>query len=137
MICPKCGFDVVDGARFCPKCGADLQNVGMNQTEAFQQNQQFNNQQPMNNNVNMVNSLPANTMGTVSFVTGLLGALCCTFLGFPGVICGIIGLQNAKQGKVSNKDIWMCYAGIGLGALGILFLILNIIGIGPGSWFNN
>ena len=24
MNCPKCGFEVVEGARFCPKCGASL-----------------------------------------------------------------------------------------------------------------
>jgi len=24
LNCPKCGFEVVEGARFCPKCGASL-----------------------------------------------------------------------------------------------------------------
>ena len=24
MICPGCGADTPDGARFCPKCGTDL-----------------------------------------------------------------------------------------------------------------
>lgn len=134
MICPKCGFDVADGSKFCPKCGADLQGVPGGQPAGPVEQPQG----PVQMNPNVVpNQLPQNSMGIAAFVCGLLGALCCTFLGIPGVICGIIGLNNAKQGKVSNKDLWMCYAGIVLGAIGILMLVLNIIGVGPSSWFNN
>ena len=149
MNCPKCGAEVVEGTKFCPKCGADLQ--GIQPQQPMNDMQQQPGVQPMQQPVMPENglpsagvmpgaaqtNLPSNSMGIASFICGLLGFLCCTYLGIPGVICGVLGLQNAKAGKVSSKDLWMCYAGIVLGAIGILMLILNIIGIGPSSWFNN
>ena len=63
-----------------------------------------------------------NWMGITALVLGVL-SLCCSLLtGVPAVIFGVLGIQEANQGRADNKALSI--AGI---ALAVAFTILNFI----------
>lgn len=63
-----------------------------------------------------------NWMGITALVLGVL-SLCCSLLtGVPAVIFGVLGIQEANQGRAENKALSI--AGI---ALAVAFTILNFI----------
>ena len=63
-----------------------------------------------------------NWMGITALVLGVL-SLCCSLLtGVPAVIFGVLGIQEANQGRADNKALSI--AGI---ALTVFFTIVNFI----------
>lgn len=64
------------------------------------------------------------SLGNWALGLGFTGFLCCSiFTRIPAIIVGILGMQAANEGRVTNKE--MSILGIVLGALSIVLLIVS------------
>ena len=92
MFCPKCGFQVADGARFCPKCGCQMPETS--QGTAHDQSQ-------LNTpHVNPPRKFPLIPIAIVGVLVVVIGAFVA--LGFMG-IGPIAGLLRGGTGAVSEE----------------------------------
>ena len=132
MICPYCRNEVNDGVKFCPSCGGDLTNVPQTE-QPVQQPVQQPAAQPQMAQAAPVAAQPKNGKAVAAFVCGIIGALCCTYLGIPAIVCGILGILDAKNGKADKKNVWMAYAGLILGIIAIILMIVNIATMASGT----
>ena len=66
-----------------------------------------------------------NSLGGWALGLGIARLVCCSiFTGIPAMIVGYLGMQAANEGRATNKG--MSIAGIILGGLSILFLIVYV-----------
>ena len=66
-----------------------------------------------------------NSLGGWALGLGIASFVCCgIFTGIPAIIVGFLGMQAANEGRATNKG--MSIAGIILGGLSILFLIVYV-----------
>ena len=112
-FCRTCGPQLNTDTGFCPSCGSPI-TANNNQTVVS------------NNMYNQVNTGEKDNTVT-AFVLSLLGFLCCTYLAIPGLIMSITSLQKINKGQLAPKNKGLAIAGIILGGLGILTLVINII----------
>ena len=64
-----------------------------------------------------------NSLGGWALGLGIASLVCCSiFTGIPAIILGVLGMQAANEGRATNKG--MSIAGIVMGALSIVFLII-------------
>lgn len=126
-FCKTCGTQLNTDTGFCPSCGSPI-TVNNNPTEVS------NNMYNQGNMTNQVNTGEKDNTVT-AFVLSLLGFLCCTYLAIPGLIMSISSLQKINKGQLAPKNKGLAIAGIVLGALGILTLVINIINmiVNPGA----
>ena len=115
--CSKCGKEVGENEVYCGNCGASLSSDANNQA-----NNDIN-----NNNINS----GVKDYTIAGFVCSIVGFLCCTYVAIPGLILSIISLNNINSGKIVNGKKGFAIAGIVIGALGICFMIYNIINPNP------
>ncbi len=101
MYCRNCGSSIRDDAMFCPNCGTAV-NGAPSQQQPYMQPaqptypyQQYNQQQPQNYQNGQPIQYPAaqntNAIAIVGFVLAFIIPL-------AGLICSIIGFNNAKRG---------------------------------------
>lgn len=112
-FCRTCGTQLNTDTGFCPSCGSPI-TANNNQTVVS------------DNMYNQVNTGEKDNTVT-AFVLSLLGFLCCTYLAIPGLIMSITSLQKINKGQLAPKNKGLAIAGIILGGLGILTLVINII----------
>ena len=120
-FCKTCGTQLNTDTGFCPSCGSPI-TVNNNPTEVS------NNMYNQGNMTNQVNT-GGKAITVTAFVLSLLGFLCCTYLDIPGLIMSISSLQKINKGQLAPKNKGLAIAGIILGALGILTLVINIINL--------
>ena len=66
-----------------------------------------------------------NSLGGWALGLGIASLVCCSiFTGIPAMILGYLGMQAANEGRATNKG--MSIAGIVMGALSIVFLIIYL-----------
>ena len=66
-----------------------------------------------------------NSLGGWALGLGIASLFCCSiFTGIPAMILGYLGMQAANEGRATNKG--MSIAGIVMGALSIVFLIIYL-----------
>ena len=66
-----------------------------------------------------------NSLGGWALGLGIASLVCCSiFTGIPAIILGVLGMQAANEGRATNKG--MSIAGIVMGALSIVFLIIYL-----------
>ena len=66
-----------------------------------------------------------NSLGGWALGLGIASLFCCSiFTGIPAIILGVLGMQAANEGRATNKG--MSIAGIVMGALSIVFLIIYL-----------
>lgn len=119
-FCSNCGKNM-EGTNFCSNCGQTSVSAAQSVIQGQNTNQVSN------------NSLPKDNLGLAGFICGIIGFLCCTYVAIPGLICSIMSIINVRDGKVDAKNKWMGIVGVILSGLGLLFLIINIIGIAKGT----
>ena len=112
-FCKTCGTQLNTDTGFCPSCGSPI-TANNNQTVVS------------DNMYNQVNTGEKDNTVT-AFVLSLLGFWCCTYLAIPGLIMSITSLQKINKGQLPPKNKGLAIAGIILGGLGILTLVINII----------
>ncbi|MDE7464025.1 MAG: zinc-ribbon domain-containing protein [Clostridiales bacterium] len=84
MFCKHCGNHVRDDARFCPSCGASTAEPQYQPVQPQQQYQyQPQNQAPATKSENPI---------------AIVGFVLCFIIPLAGLICSIIGYNNAKKG---------------------------------------
>ena len=133
-ICPLCGAELADGAKFCTSCGNAVPEAAPEvQAEAPVQEAAPVYSEPAYSEpqtyayVNDVAPEPkkGNGFAIASLVLGILAILCCIIdvlsmiLGIAAIVFGIIALAK-KQSK------GMAIAGIICGALGFIIAIILI-----------
>lgn len=116
LTCVACGYNltgVTIGGK-CPECGADVDA-----------------------SLYAAGSAPPNGFAITSLVIGiiaLVGACCCWggFLGVPGLIFGVLAMNQIKTGNYNTASRGMAIAGIICNALGMLsflgMILLMLIG---------
>lgn len=120
--CQSCGNELKKGGKFCAACGAPAPE----ETEVVVQTVQVG-AAPITT-MNTTENLPADNMGLIAFICGILGiTLCCGITSIPALICAIVSMKNVKAGKVKNDTSWMGIVGLVLGILGTLLLIAYIL----------
>lgn len=66
-----------------------------------------------------------NSLGGWALGLGIASLVCCSiFTGIPAIILGVLGMRAANEGRATNKG--MSIAGIVMGALSIVFLIIYL-----------
>ena len=129
MVCKNCGSEVVSGANVCPNCGTPIaneqppvQNINENPAPNFYPNAPA--------------PVPGKTLGIVSLILSIVSVVfaCCYGFGIifaiAGVICGILGMKQAKQ--VGEKNTLAMVGAIISGVfilINIIVLVVMIIGI--------
>lgn len=133
-FCRNCGTDL-GGAAFCPKCGTPAE-VAAPAPEMPAPAPAVAPVAPAPvapAPVAPMQAAPVAPAGKTDgfaiagFVCGIIGALCCTYIAIPGLICSILSLVNIKKGKVNGKLKWMAITGIVLSAIGLALMVINII----------
>ena len=127
MFCSSCGAQT-NGASFCPNCGSPTNAAGAQSTNttvppvqpAAPQGQPMYGQPP-------VVGQQTNGLAIAALVTSLV---CC---GPIGLVLGLVSLNqiNASQGRQGGKG--MAIAGIAIGAVTTLFLVLLLLS--PDFWY--
>jgi hypothetical protein len=71
----------------------------------------------------------ASSMAVAAFVLGLLGTCCCcsVFGGIPALVLGFIEKKKVERGESSQRSFGFAMAGIVLGAISCLQLILILL----------
>ena len=105
MFCNHCGKQVDNDTVFCPHCGG---RVG----EGAPQQQQPAQQQPQYAAPQQAAPPQENTIAIVGFIFSFFG-------GLIGLICSIIGYNNAKKGAPHK----------GLALAGIIISVMWVVGI--------
>ena len=111
MFCQKCGHQVPDDATFCGQCGANLK------VNTQPQAQPSVPPAPTNTNATSYTAnTPSNTIAIVGFILSF-------FIALAGLICCIIGYNNAKKGAPYKG---LSVAGIVISAvwMGIVFIAI-------------
>lgn len=110
MFCHNCGHQLPDEAAFCTACGANLK------THSQAPSQAQHNIQPTT--TYLANATPTNTIAIVGFILSF-------FIALAGLICSIVGYNNAKKGAPYKG---LAIAGIVISAvwMGAVF-ILSIV----------
>lgn len=138
MNCKYCGRQL-NGENYCPGCGSPVtydqpQQQYPNQPNYNQQypnqqypNQQYNYNQPGANPNGTPTGLPKDKNAVTAFVCGLIGFICCSIAGIPGLICGIMSQQDIKNGKVDPGNKGLGLVGIILSIISLVYWVLNII----------
>jgi len=123
--CKNCGKELLGGENVCPQCGTPVEGTFAAQQPGVA---------PQTVNVNgTVSGLPKDNLGLAGFICGIIGALCCTYVAIPGLICSILSLVNIKNGKVDGSKKWMGIVGIICSAIGLLMMVINIIALINGT----
>ena len=146
MFCPNCGASVEDGIRFCPNCGTDMTAAQTETTESVESTQDTvqtvetveestsgydqagtDNGAAGNNDWNAGSySQPAGGVSPMGHGTFRNIALCIVF---SLITCGIYGYYWAyKQGV--KIDSVKAAKGQQTGNLGVIYLILEVVGLG-------
>ena len=68
---------------------------------------------------------PRNGAGVAALVLGILGITFCMLTSMPAIICGAIGVKNAKEGLADNRGVAM--GGLVLGIIGTSLLVLLVL----------
>lgn len=112
-FCTSCGKELTDGANVCSNCGTPIEgeNTAVANTVTVQQT--------------VATPEKGNGMAVAGFVLSLISLFCCGFLSILGLIFSILGLVNAP--KVGGKGKGLAIAGIILGGLAILLMILSFL----------
>lgn len=90
----------------------------------------------------MVKKLPNAQTVLILGIISVIGTCCCT--GLVGIICGLVGLSKYKSDKLLydanpneysdynnlNTGRILCFIGLGLGALNVLFTVYQITSMG-------
>lgn len=131
MICPNCGTQFDDNAKFCPNCGSSLpEQVLVPVAPEYGYAPQ---PQAIVNPVNVGNPEEAKSC----MIMGILAAAfsCTFFASFLGIIFGIIGMTKARS-YVTKYNVYTAkvrvgkYCSIGGLALGIFMTAICLIYIG-------
>ena len=103
MFCPNCGYKLSDDASFCTNCGTNIKTTSQAQSSNH--------------------AAPARTGGNVTNTIAIVGFILSFFIVIAGLICSIIGYNNAKRGAPYKG---LAIAGIVISAvwLGIVFISL-------------
>lgn len=107
MFCKNCGKELKDGSAFCSGCGAAVNGSAPTQT-APPQGAQYSQQPAQPDQVPAANG--ENTIAIIGFVFAFLFSL-------VGLICSIIGYNNAKRGAPYR----------GLALAGIIISIVSMV----------
>jgi len=110
MLCPRCGANNADEARFCVSCGAQLQG----QPEA--------NQPDRTQETPPYTPLKTSGLAIASLILGVLAFPTCGLTAIPGLILGIVGLVriNANRERVTGQGF--AVAGIATSAFGLVLI---------------
>lgn len=137
MICPKCGYHIVDGAVECPYCKTPLTEKGDTvppppQPQRWQNSQQKPYAPPvqgyyvypvqptrrMNNNA---------VISLVLGVSSFMGLIMCSIVGIAlGIIAILLGIKAKKEIEMDPSQDGMEMATVGI-ITGVLSLILSIL----------
>ena len=112
MFCRNCGKEISDAAVVCPHCGVQVGYLNAPQGTPYN-GQPYNGQQyapDPNAGVDKTNKI------------GLVGFILAFFVPIAGLVCSIIGFNNAKKEGVARKKLSL--AGI---IISVVFLVLRII----------
>ena len=110
MFCQKCGHQVPDDATFCGQCGANLK---VNAQASTPQAQPY--VQPSTTNTTTGTTDTAHTTNQSNSIA-IVGFILSFFIALAGLICCIIGYNNAKKGApykglsvagIVISSIWM------------------------------
>jgi len=152
--CLNCGFENNETSNFCENCGTKFEEIAASNSESKQEEEKTSNEdiktqsvavensnevinqtevvtnQNTNTNVNnnTVVKEDKNTIGLIGFIVSLVSlVLCCGSLSPIALVLSIVGLSESK--KVNGKNKGLSIAGIIIGAVGIVLLIIfSIIG---------
>ena len=120
-FCKYCGTEVNIEAKYCPKCGASTSEV----TQNVDNNMNYNN---VNNGAQVVNNgLPNEPYAIPSFVLSIISFFCCSFLAFPGLILGIMALNNMKAKKSNENQKGFVIAALVMSGISIAWFVLSLI----------
>lgn len=72
-------------------------------------------------------ALPRSSQATVTLILGILSVLCCYILGPVAWYLGKSDLDQIKAGQLSREDEGLAKAGMILGIIGTIFLVLALI----------
>lgn len=89
MICPQCGDDNPDDARYCGNCGAPMRTIAPEPT-----------------------SVQASTRPSVSKELKLGIAVATVVFPIVGIVMGIIYMVDSDPAKKSAGRLWLSVAGI-------------------------
>lgn len=109
MFCNHCGKQVDNDTVFCPHCGGRVGEGAPQQPQAQQQSQY---------------SAPQQTAAPQENTIAIVGFIASFFIAIVGLICSIMGLNNAKKGAPHKG---LAIAGIVISALEIFGSIIGII----------
>lgn len=75
--------------------------------------------------------------GLIAMIAGIVSiVLCCVWAGLwagiPAIVLGVIGMNKAKRGQATNRNVAL--VGIILGAVGLLLLLILLIVVGSTDW---
>lgn len=112
-FCQNCGGEMGDG-NFCAKCGAQTGQQVVNQAATG-------------------SGLPKDNLAVASLVCGIVGFLCCTYVAIPGLVLGIMSLNNSSKGKVDGKNKWMAIVGLICSIIGLILMVVNIVNMVNGT----
>lgn len=120
MFCRKCGKEIPDGNTVCESCESSNASVSSQSFNLPPQPQPYS--QPDQTDTNSVQK--TNTMAIASLVVSIVGLF--MGLGIVAVILGIIGQSQIKASMGKQKGAGMAIAGIVIGCLGIIVLVIQI-----------
>ena len=119
MFCHNCGHQVPDDASFCGGCGTNLKvNTQVPPSQAQPNIQSAApNTTATANTTNTTSNTPSNTIAIVGFILSF-------FIALAGLICCIIGYNNAKKGAPYKG---LSVAGIVISAIWMGLVFISII----------
>ena len=126
MKCNKCNTEVEQGEKFCKSCGAEItetETVEQTNTETAEQTTQYTNETNTQNNRKLVTKSGININAICSLIFSIVCYFIFWWLSLAAIGIGIRALQEIKEGN--HKGKLLAYAGIGLGAIGIIFKFTN------------
>ena len=121
MFCRNCGKELSDEAVVCPHCGVQVGYLNAPQGTAY--NGQPYNGQPYNGQPYNGQYVPEQNDGVdKTNKIGLIGFILSFLVPLAGLICSIIGFNNAKKEGVARKKLSL--AGI---IISVVFLALGVV----------
>ncbi len=110
MVCPKCGRENPEGARYCRFCGTQLAGEVPEAEQAG------------------APSAPPRTSeyAIASLVLGILAYFTVGLLAIPGLVMGILGYRQTRRTAQALKGAGLAIAGMALSGLALLLVLLGV-----------